>query len=113
MKFLMIEHELLANEHYNTAEKLVLAYIISLHKQGKGFWGKLSYLADLFGTSKANIDVAITSLLNKEVIYRDSESCIRLAFTVKAAYDYKTPSTRTGVNNILQELSNKMNINNQ
>lgn len=110
MKFLLVDYELLSNPDLNTSEKLILAFMYGLHKQGKSYWGGLNWLADTFGTTKANIDLGLQTLLQKNLIYRDSEGHLRMN-SYKDCINYRKPtrqipSTALAVTNELNEIFN-------
>lgn len=88
MKFLMIDSELLANTYFMAAHKLMLAFLISLHKQGRGYWGSESNLAKIFGAKQLQIEQVISELEDIKLIYRDSEGTIRLGADIDAIYEY-------------------------
>jgi DNA-binding IclR family transcriptional regulator len=88
MKFLMIDSDLLENNYFLAAHKLVLAFLISLAKQGRGYWGSVSNFAKILGTNETNLMKVLDELNELSLIYRDSEGTIRLAADIEAIYTF-------------------------
>lgn len=88
MKFLMIDSDLLENRYFLAAHKLVLAFLISLAKQGRGYWGSISNFANILGTSENNLMKVLDELEELTLIYRDSEGTLRLLADIEAIYTF-------------------------
>ncbi len=74
--FLKVDYDLLKCEAYNTATKLVIAYLHGLQSAGRSFWGSSAYLASFFGTTSGKMESLLWDMQEKGLIKKTADGYI-------------------------------------
>jgi len=68
MKFLQIDASLLTNKSLRPLDKMIVAYLDMLQKNGKSCFANLNYLSNLFGVNQEYMEQRINKLSDVDIV---------------------------------------------